>query len=153
MVRLRNDLLGNYSVGVMPLRNQSVSLPVKMSFFLIMIHNLSPSSLPPFSLGCVTGFYQVQALPRLTYYTLWLGVLCYLSASGQRIHSGGSRPCVPPFHLSSVSVTLGPCTEMARGWGGNDRSLRLARIFTDRVNARESNVLMHLRKQDVKKTG
>ncbi|GFN92346.1 hypothetical protein PoB_001885200 [Plakobranchus ocellatus] len=50
MVRLRNDLLTNYSVGVLPLRNQSVSLPVNMSFFLIMIHNL-----------CSTGIY---GMPR-----------------------------------------------------------------------------------------
>ncbi|BFZ12948.1 hypothetical protein BsWGS_15987 [Bradybaena similaris] len=41
MVRLRNDLLTNYSVGVLPLRNQSSSLSVNMSFFLIMIHNLN----------------------------------------------------------------------------------------------------------------
>ncbi|CAG5131072.1 unnamed protein product, partial [Candidula unifasciata] len=41
MVRLRTDLLSNYSVGVLPLRNQSISLSVNMSFFLIMIHNLN----------------------------------------------------------------------------------------------------------------
>ncbi|KAH9502940.1 hypothetical protein Btru_072420 [Bulinus truncatus] len=40
MVKLRNDLLSNYSVGVLPLKDQSKSIAVNMSFFLIMIHNL-----------------------------------------------------------------------------------------------------------------
>ncbi|XP_070198022.1 neuronal acetylcholine receptor subunit beta-2-like [Littorina saxatilis] len=40
MIRLRRDMLSNYSQGIVPKHNQSQALHVNMSFFLIMIHDL-----------------------------------------------------------------------------------------------------------------
>ena len=45
MIRLRRDILSNYSRGIVPKHNQSQALHVNMSFFLIMIHNLVSSFL------------------------------------------------------------------------------------------------------------